>query len=106
MTTHPESPSNHGAERHPSDHPALKLFDAGYRDLVPIVPPGATLSPGSRLNPDQRGKCPGELGPFGWHGLAGWEQITICRELLEHHVRDGASVGLRTRQYPTLDVDV
>jgi hypothetical protein len=88
------------------DHPALRLFEAGYRDLIPIVPPDAPLSPMSRLRPDQLGKVPGELGPHAWRGLAGWENMSFTREQIEKHVRSGAGFGLRTRHFPTLDADV
>jgi hypothetical protein len=105
MSTRPESLSR-TTQRSPSEHPALTLLEAGYLDLIPIVPPHATLSPGSSLKPNQRGKCPGELGPFGWRGLPAWEGIKISREQLEGHVESGASIGLRTRRHPMVDVDV
>jgi len=64
-----------------SPHPALLLFDAGYTDLVPIVPPDAELSPYSRLKPDQRGKAVGVRRPDGrWSGLPHWQETNPSRE--------------------------
>jgi Family of unknown function (DUF5906)/Primase C terminal 2 (PriCT-2) len=39
------------------------------RDIRPGIPPGAQLSPKSKINPEKCGKIPGLLLPEGWIGL-------------------------------------
>jgi hypothetical protein len=60
----------------PTADPFALLWSLGYRNLVPIVPPGAPLSPRSVLSrrlaagDDARGKCPGVKERDGlWRGL-------------------------------------
>lgn len=53
-----------------------RLWGLGYRRIVPVIPPGAEISPYSSLhkrvgtNQDARGKLPGTLGRHGW---ASWD---------------------------------
>lgn len=87
-------------------HPILALYDAGFgEDLIPIIPPDASLSPRSKVPIDQRGKAPGKLGPQGWHGF-NWRKSQATREIVAAWIADGAGFGLRTRRFPTIDVDV
>src|SRR4051812_25975355 len=43
-------------------------------ELLPLIPPGATLSPSSDLSADKLGKVPGKRRPDGWVGFAKWAQ--------------------------------
>ena len=82
----------------------LRLFEAGFVDLVSVVPPGAHLSPNSKLDPAMLGKAPGRLGPNGWHGY-GWRTYTPTREDIARWSRDGANFGLLGRRFPAVDID-
>lgn len=83
---------------------AAKLYNLGYKDLVFVIPPGAELSPNSRIDPGSRGKVPGRLGPSGWHGYA-WDN-PADRAMAEEIDRIGANLGLRAERFPGLDLDV
>lgn len=94
---------------------ALQLFDAGYRDLVSVVPPGAKMSERSEIpdgsdpsKPDQRGKAPGRFdGNRGnWAGY-NWREFQPLRE----HVKQWqgahkANIGLHAHNFPAVDIDV
>lgn len=85
---------------------ARRIFDAGYTDLVSVVPPGAELSPTSSLKPSALGKVPGRRKSNGtWVGY-NWlaaEPPTVAD--LERWEKWGANVGLRADMYPALDID-
>jgi len=82
---------------------ARKLYDAGYRDLVSVIPPDAAMSPNSRIKLDQRGKVPGLHGVRGWYGYK-WDANTD-ENLPERIDRHGANIGLRAHRFPGLDLD-
>jgi hypothetical protein len=84
--------------------------DAGFlSELLPIIPPGAALAPGSSVRPEHRGKTPGTRKTDGtWIGLGGsWpdEKQTSIADC-KRYIHDGASVGLQTRRFTALDIDV
>ena len=79
------------------------LFDAGYRDLVSVIPPDGELSPTSRIREDQRGKVPGLLGARGWHGYK-WD-VGASADLPRRIDDSKANIGLRGRNFPALDID-
>lgn len=81
-----------------------RLFDAGYTDLVSVMPPDAEISPNSRIDPSQRGKVPGKLGSRGWYGYK-WD-VDVGRDMAEAIDASGANVGIRGRNFPALDIDV
>lgn len=88
-------------------HPALQLFDAGYRDLVSILPPDAEISSTSKLDPTTKGKAPAIRQADGkWKGFTAWQSATTTRDDVTRWIADGAGFGLRTRAYPAIDVDV
>ena len=87
-------------------HPALQLFDAGYEDLISIAPPKAKLAPHSMLRADALGKTPARRTKDGWVGFAGWSDHPTTRRDVERWIAGGASIGLRTRNFPFIDVDV
>lgn len=85
---------------------AIQLYEAGFRDLVSVIPPGSPLSQGSKIKPEILGKVPGLWGPNGWYGYnfvsAGQPRIEDVRQWDAR----GASVGMMGRGYPALDIDV
>src|SRR5271166_1897364 len=71
----------------PSDDFALSHFGsliyAGFVDLIPIMPPGATLSPDSKIPPEKVGKIPGQyLGDNLWRGYVGFTSVVASQRLL------------------------
>jgi P4 family phage/plasmid primase-like protien len=83
---------------------ATELFNKGYRDLVSVIPPGANLSPQSKVKPDSRGKAPGRRGASGWAGYP-WQGTPCTPAEAERMERDKANVGLAAASFPALDID-
>lgn len=85
-------------------------FEAGYRRLVPIVPPDAPLSPESSLSkrPGSRGKAVGFKGRDGlWRGFDWVRAPEPTEEQLDAWHTMGAGVGVRTGQgIFGLDIDI
>ncbi len=83
---------------------------AGFTsELLPIVPPGAPISPKSEtLTPKILGKTPGLRRESGWVGLGGKWSTEFFAKLPDvqawHNM--GASVGLQTRKFVAIDVDI
>ncbi|HKJ03340.1 MAG TPA: bifunctional DNA primase/polymerase, partial [Longimicrobiales bacterium] len=84
---------------------ATKLFDAGYTDLVSVIPPDARISGGSRILPRTRGKVPGLKGSNGWYGYA-FTAKPATREDAEKWERWGSNIGLLGDRFPAVDIDV
>jgi hypothetical protein len=80
---------------------------AGYTsELLPIGPPGAPLSPASKIKPEMVGKIPMVRGANGlWCGYGGWTRKSSTVEKLKTWSLDGAGVGFKTERYPALDID-
>ncbi|KAA2235554.1 DUF3987 domain-containing protein [Salinarimonas soli] len=79
-------------------NPFRRLWDLGYRRLVPIVPPDADVSPKSTLfkRLDSRGKAVGIRGRDGlWRGFD-WLKHETAEEDLDLWFEMGAGVGIRT----------
>jgi RecA-family ATPase len=77
------------------DNPFRKFWDLGYRSLIPVVPPGAEISPQSNLSPSSRGKTPGVRGRDGlWRG-ANMHNIYADESDLDAWFAWGAGVGMR-----------
>lgn len=84
---------------------ATQLYDAGYTDLVCVVPPGAALAPTSTLKADQLGKTPGRrLANGTWVGY-NWRKHRPPRDEVRQWEQHGANIGLLADQYPALDID-
>lgn len=85
-----------------------KFWNAGYKGLVPISPPGATPSPTSALarRPKTIGKAPAIRGDDGlWRGLD--LTATVADEAtLPRWAAMGAGVGIRTGAVPGQDVQL
>lgn len=84
---------------------ARALYARGYTDLVSVIPPGATIKPNSRVDPSQRGKCPGRMGAGGWYGYDFTTAGTPTAEAVEAWAHWGANVGLMGEHFPGLDID-
>lgn len=84
----------------------LKLYDLGYTDLVSVVPPGAQISPKSRIDEADRGKVPGKLGTHGWYGYNFVTAEAPTRGDVAQYDAWGANIGLMARRFPAIDLDV
>ena len=81
---------------------AQKLYDAGFTDLVSVMPPDAVIYDKSRVDPSQRGKCPGIKTPGGWVGYS-FTKETVNPQKIDSW---GANIGLLGDRFPGLDIDV
>ncbi len=82
-----------------------RMFEAGFTDLIPVIPPGASLAPTSKIPPGSAGKIPGKRTANNlWVGM-NWREIkaTIDDVRLWHNW--GANVGLRSDRFPGVDID-
>lgn len=78
----------------------------GFTDLVSIVPPDAPLSATTSIKPQTRGKVPGRRGADGlWSGYD-FNRLVPDAATLRAWDDAGAGVGLRTRHFPAVDIDV
>jgi P4 family phage/plasmid primase-like protien len=86
---------------------ARELFKLGYTDVISVVPPGAKLSPNSKLKADQLGKTPGKRNQQAgdWYGY-NWQKAApaTLRDVAQWDA-DGANVGLRAGAFPAVDID-
>lgn len=83
---------------------ATALFNAGWTDLVSVVPPEGKLSANSKIKPESRGKAPGRYGMNGWHGY-GWRDSDTSAFDAGQMDRWGANIGLKAKHFPALDID-
>lgn len=82
-----------------------RLFLAGYTDVIPLIPPGATLAPTSKIVPSQLGKIPGRRTENGlWVGV-NWREIHATIEDVRTWQQWGSNLGLRTDRFPGIDID-
>lgn len=84
---------------------ATQLFAAGYTDLISIIPPGASLAPGSKIDPKSRGKVPGRRVSDRWWAGFAWRAHNTTLEDARRWEADGANIGLRAGRFPGLDID-
>jgi hypothetical protein len=80
---------------------ATKLYAAGFRDLVSVIPPDAQLSPNTNVRPESRGKAPGKRSNGHWAGYA-FTKDKVTPKTIESW---GANVGLLGDHFPALDID-
>lgn len=85
--------------------PAERAFANGLIDLVSVIPPGAELSPFSRISSSQIGKIPGRRNTSGTWGGYDWRKITPTLDDVRRWCADGASFGLRSDRFPGVDID-
>ena len=85
--------------------PAEQLWDQGLHALVSVIPPGAQLTPSSKIHQNQLGKVPGRRLPNGlWAGYD-WRRHTPTREEVRGWSLAGASLGVLAKHYPAIDID-
>jgi len=85
-----------------------KWHAAGFgRELMPIIPVGATLSPASNVKAELLGKVPGMRRDDGWVGFGGkWAEKLFPRApMLQKWDRWGAGIGAQARKLNCADVD-
>ena len=83
-----------------------RLFEQGYADLVSVIPPGATLSPLSKIPASSIGKIPGHrLSTGAWAGYDWRRHVPTAADVRRWCVLDHASVGLRSGSFPGVDID-
>lgn len=85
---------------------ALQYFDAGFTALISVVPPGATISPDSKIQQKDAGKVPGRKGFHGQY--VGYNWLTHRPERHEVHqwLLDGSNVGFGGWEFPAFDIDI
>lgn len=77
-----------------------------HSEILPIGPPGAKLSPDTKITSEQLGKTPCVLTLKGWSGFGEWTKHRATSEDTVKYDRWGANVGLQTRIYHAIDIDV
>lgn len=76
-------------------------------ELIPIMPPGVQIDPSSRVPEKNRGKVPGKRKtPWSWTGFSGWEGYVQGADDYTNWTKWGASLGIRTKNVPSFDIDV
>lgn len=84
---------------------AKKLYQNGYTDLVSVIPPGAELSPLSKVKPESAGKAPGRKNAQGrWVGY-GWQNEECTEAAAEQMDLDKANIGIKAGTFPGVDID-
>lgn len=84
---------------------AKKLFNAGFTELVSVIPPGAELSPMSKVKPESAGKAPGRKNAQGrWVGYA-WQTEQFTEADAETLEASGGNIGIKAGLYPGVDID-
>lgn len=83
-----------------------KLYDAGFKELVSVIPPAAPLSEMSKIAADQAGKAPGRINAQGTWGGYAWQSYDPTPNDIERWDRSRANIGLKAGKYPALDIDV
>lgn len=84
-------------------------YNAGFKTILPIIPPGAPISSQSvslKDKPDMLGKIPGLLREDGWVGMGDWtNRDATQRDLAQWEAWD-CGIGLRCRDVIAVDIDV
>ncbi|MGH7747348.1 MAG: hypothetical protein ACREQ5_21710, partial [Candidatus Dormibacteria bacterium] len=81
------------------------FFDQGITDLVSVIPPGAQLTPSSKISSAQVGKVPGRRGGNGLWGGYDWRKHAATRDDVRAWSVAGASIGVLAGRYPGIDID-
>jgi putative DNA primase/helicase len=82
-----------------------RMLESGFADLIPVIPPGATMAPSSKITQESVGKIPGRRLENGmWVGY-NWHEGTADLRTVRSWMLWGANIGLRTDVYPCIDID-
>ncbi len=83
-----------------------RLYSVGFTDLISVIPPGAQLTPTSKIPPAHVGKVPGhKIGNGLWAGYDWRKSVATLADVRKWSL-DGASTGLRADRFPGIDIDV
>lgn len=85
---------------------ATRLFAAGFADIISVIPPTGSMSPSSRIPESELGKAPGRRNSAGLWGGYDWRRHQASEADARKWELDGANIGIRTRSYPAIDIDV
>jgi hypothetical protein len=67
------------------------MLESGFIDLIPVIPPGATMAPSSKITQESVGKIPGRRLENGmWVGYD-WHKGTADLESVRTWMRWGAN---------------
>lgn len=83
----------------------VALYELGYRDLVSVIPPNATLAPSSKISAGSLGKVPGRKNANGTWGGYDWRRHEPTVDDVRRWATDGANIGIRAGRFPGLDID-
>lgn len=83
-----------------------RLYEAGFTDLVSVIPPGAQLAPSSTISSASIGKVPGRKNSNGTWGGYDWRKDQPALDDVRRWCLAGANVGLRADRFPCIDIDV
>lgn len=85
---------------------ATDLYDAGFTALVSVIPPGAQVSPDSKIPPKDVGKAPGRRNTQGLYAGYAWREYVPSRDDAALWDAHGNNVGLAAAQFPGFDIDI
>lgn len=83
----------------------ITLYETGITDLISVIPPGAQLSPKSKILQSQVGKVPGRRGSNGLYAGYDWRRAETSLEDVQQWCVEGSNVGLRASRWPAVDID-
>lgn len=83
----------------------VRLFTAGFTDLVSVIPPGAKLTPLSRIPVASIGKIPGMRKSNGLYAGYDWRKYVASADDVKRWCLEAANVGLRADRFPGVDID-
>ncbi|WP_171237560.1 MULTISPECIES: VapE domain-containing protein [unclassified Ruegeria] len=69
-------------------------LNVGFTGTIPVIPYGAKLHEESRVDPDARGKVPGDFYQGAWNGLGAWPNFKMSTVMADRFDRLGANVGV------------
>ncbi|WP_425044158.1 VapE domain-containing protein [Primorskyibacter sp. S87] len=105
MTEYSHGPKNQQAVTQSAWHRIA--WDAGFRETIPVIPPGAALHDHSLIDPNACGKAPGEFYGGKWDGLGAWPNYQMDEAKVARWDTLNANVGLKMgHQWCALDVDI
>lgn len=89
-------------------------LESGYGvHILPVVPPGAPISPlSTTLKADKLGKTPGKWTPDGYVGFRAWPEHEATADDVQRwdshleRAKVPPSIGLQGRGFPAVDIDV
>lgn len=93
-----------------SDVTFPRLFNAGFKHLLPIIPHDATISEYSRTlqgREDVLGKNPGKLVSDGWVGFHAWQKHEpSAQDITDWHDFQAGGIGMRCHDVVAVDIDI